>query len=279
MKTVAQTLGVSRSRLSKPSGPQRRRGRPPVESADLLAAIKAILAERPSWGYRRVWALLRRRAAETGGTAPNHKRIYRVMKVHGLLLEPHSGQGADRRHDGRIAVDRRNARWCSDGFEIGCDDGQRVRVAFALDCCDREAMGHVATTGGVTGEMIRDLMLESVERRFGPARKPPEIIEWLSDNGSCYTAADTRSFAKALNLKPITTPIESPQSNGMAEAFVRTIKRDYARFADRSDARTVMAQLPRWFEDYNAVHPHRALGCRSPRQFIAQNKDTPLSAR
>ena len=114
---------------------------------------------------------------------------------------------------------------CSDGFEIGCDDGRRVRVAFALDCCDREAMGHVATTGGVTGEMIRDLMLESVERRFGPAGKPPETIEWLSDNGSRYTAADTRSFAKALNLKPITTPSESPQSNGMAEAFVRTIKR------------------------------------------------------
>ena len=34
----------------------------------------------------------------------------------------------------------RNTRWCSDGLEIGCDNGERVRVAFALDCCDREAM-------------------------------------------------------------------------------------------------------------------------------------------
>ena len=32
-----------------------------------------------------------------------------------------------------------NCRWCSDGFEIGCDNGEKVRVAFALDCCDREA--------------------------------------------------------------------------------------------------------------------------------------------
>jgi putative transposase len=38
------------------------------------------------------------------------------------------------------AVDERNRRWRSDGFEIGCDNGERVRVAFALDCCDREAM-------------------------------------------------------------------------------------------------------------------------------------------
>src|SRR5262249_52745907 len=48
-------------------------------------------------------------------------------------------------------------------------------------------------------------------------------IEWLSDNGSCYVAGDTRSFARDIGLEPRTTPLESPQSNGMAEAFVRTI--------------------------------------------------------
>jgi putative transposase len=70
---------------------------------------------------------------------PNHKRVYRVMKVHGLLLDRHAG-GAERRHDGRIAVDERNRRWCSDGFEIGRDNGERMPVAFALalDCCDRK---------------------------------------------------------------------------------------------------------------------------------------------
>jgi hypothetical protein len=44
------------------------------------------------------------------------RRVYRVMKVHGLLLDRHAG-GVERRHDGRIAVDARNRRWCSDGFE------------------------------------------------------------------------------------------------------------------------------------------------------------------
>lgn len=88
------------------------------------------------------------------------------MKVHGLLLDRHAG-GVERRHDGRIAVDARNRRWCSDGFEIGCDNGERVRVAFALDCCDREAMSFLATTSGVSGEDVRDLMLAAVEHRFG----------------------------------------------------------------------------------------------------------------
>jgi putative transposase len=166
-------------------------------------------------------------------------------------------------------VDERNRRWCSDGFEIGCDNGERVRVAFALDCCDREAMSFLATTGGIAGEDVRDLMVAAVEYRFGQVNRLPVTIEWLSDNGSCYVAGDTRSFARDIGLEPRTTPLESPQSNGMAEAFVRTIKRDYVRVSPRPDAETVMRQLPAWIAHYNEVHPHKALGYRSPREFIA----------
>ncbi|WP_443024622.1 hypothetical protein [Sphingomonas sp. Ag1] len=54
----------------------------------------------------------------------------------------------------------------ANALEIGCNNGQKVRVAFALDCCDREAMGHVATTGDITAEDVRDLMVASVERRL-----------------------------------------------------------------------------------------------------------------
>ena len=54
-------------------------------------------------------------------------------------------------------MDERNRRWCSDGFEIGCDNGERVRVALALDCCDREAMNFlVAKSLGIgTGTVQR----------------------------------------------------------------------------------------------------------------------------
>ena len=110
------------------------------------------------------------------------------MKVHGLLLDRHAG-GVERRHDGRIAVDARNRRWCSDGFEIGCDNGERVRVAFALDCCDREAMSFLATTSGVSGEDVRDLMLAAVEHRFGLVNRLPVAIEWLSTMAAVMSPA------------------------------------------------------------------------------------------
>jgi putative transposase len=130
-------------------------------------------------------------------------------------------------------------------------------------------MAWVATTQGIKSEDVRDLMVASVESRFGQVNRLPRAIEWLSDNGSGYIAKDTKRFARDLRLEPLTTPVASPQSNGVAEAFVRTIKRDYARVNPAPDAQTVIESLPVWFEHYNRVHPHSALRYRSPREFIA----------
>ena len=138
-------------------------------------------------------------------------------------------------------------------------------------------MSYVATTGGITAEDVRDLMVATVEHRFGQVNALPHAIEWLTDNGSCYTAHDTRRFARDIGLIPRTTPVESPQSNGMAEAFVRTLKRDYARVSPRPNARAVIEQLPGWLDHYNSVHPHRALRYRSPREFINRSTHEGLS--
>ena len=68
----------------------------------------------------------------------------------------------------------------------------------------------------------------------------PEQIEWCTDNRSFYTARNTRAFARGIRLIPRTSPVSSPQSNGMAEAFVRTPKRDYVRVNPRLDAQSVI---------------------------------------
>lgn len=110
-------------------------------------------------------------------------------------------------------------------------------------------------------------MMESVERRFGLVNRLPVPIEWLSDNGSPCIAGETRKLAREIGLAPCTTPIESPQSNGMAEAFVKTFKRDYARVSPRPDAASALRQLDGWFAHCNAVHPHKAMAHRSPCEF------------
>jgi putative transposase len=201
-----------------------------------------------------------------GAPCVNVKRVYRVMRDHQLLLRRPGQRRDTRRHDGRISVEQSDVRWCSDGFEFRCDDGSPLRVTFALDCHDREAISWAATTGGHSGDVVRDVMLAAVEQRFGTAQAS-STIEWLSDNGSAYIDHRTRSFARELGLKPLTTPVRSPQSNGMAERFVKTMKHDYVAFMDKPDVPTALAHLAAAFEQYNERHPHKALKYRSPREF------------
>ena len=276
MKVIADTLGVARSNLVVRAA-WGRRSRPPYRKAgdpELLARIRALVDQRPTYGYRRITALLNREHALSGGPNVNHKRVFRIMQRHGLLLERHSGRRPGRVHDGKVVVMRSNLRWCSDVFEIACWNGETVRVAFVIDAHDREVIGwHGEAGAGIGGEAIRDLMLAAVESRFGTL-VVPHAIEWLSDHGSPYTAKDTRDFACALGLQPCFTPVASPESNGLAEALVRTFKRDYVRTNPLPDALTVLRQLHRWFADYNDNHPHSGLGMRSPREFIRAHSST-----
>jgi putative transposase len=113
------------------------------------------------------------------------------------------------------------------------------------------------------------MLIEAVEKRFGDIEGIPDTytLEFLSDNGGAYIAAETRQIARQLGLKPVNTPVCSQQSNGMAESFVNRFKRDYASRMDFADARTVMAQMAMAFEHFNELHPHSALKMKSPREF------------
>ncbi|QAU81767.1 IS3 family transposase [Escherichia coli] len=273
-----------------------------TDDTDVLLRIHHVIGELPTYGYRRVWALLRRQAELDGMPAINAKRVYRIMRQNALLLERKPAVPPSKRaHTGRVAVKESNQRWCSDGFEFRCDNGEKLRVTFALDCCDREALHWAVTTGGFNSETVQDVMLGAVERRFGnelPASPvewtvqdvmlgaverrfgnelPASPVEWLTDNGSCYRANETRQFARMLGLEPKSTAVRSPESNGIAESFVKTIKRDYISVMPKPDGLTAAKNLAEAFEHYNEWHPHSALGYRSPREYLRQQASNGLS--
>jgi len=86
-----------------------------------------------------------------------------------------------------------------------------------------------SATAGIGRELVRDVMVQTLIQRFGQVPELPNPAQWLSDNGSGYIARDTRAFAADIGLIPRRTPYRSPQSNGMAESFVKTFERDYVR--------------------------------------------------
>jgi transposase InsO family protein len=164
---------------------------------------------------------------------------------------------------------RSNLRWCSDGCAFTCWNGDIMRGAFIIDAHDREIISLCAVANaGIGGSDLRDMMLAAVEVRFGGHRAPLQV-ERLSDNNSPYIAKDTGIFARQLVQKPCCTPAKSPRSNGISEAFVNTLKRDYVDVTPLPDAATVLALIAGWFEGYTENHPHSGLKMRSPRKFIA----------
>jgi putative transposase len=89
MKTVSRTLGVARSNLieRRDKVTQSRGAYRKAEDASLVLPIRAIVDKRPTYGYRRVWALLNRHLRSIGRPTVNMKRVLRIMQNHGLTLE------------------------------------------------------------------------------------------------------------------------------------------------------------------------------------------------
>ncbi|MDA5297582.1 IS1 family transposase, partial [Escherichia coli] len=106
---------------------------------------------------------------------------------------------------------------------------------------------------------------------------PFDVVIWMTDDGSCYRANETRQFARMLGLEPKSTAVRSPESNGIAESFVKTIKRDYISVMPKPDGLTAAKNLAEAFEHYNEWHPHSALGYRSPREYLRQQASNGLS--
>lgn len=260
---ICRTLGVGRA---TPYRATTGRPRQYAKADDLIVAaqIREIIRERGSYGYRRVTAMVNR----AFDTTYNRKRIRRVMDINEWNLPRPGRRRSGRAHTGRIVRGNSNERWCSDTLQIPCWNGELVELGFILDCHDREAIAHVAVPRKYRASDVQELLESAVASRF---RAPRSVgsVQFLSDNGSIYTALDTVCTAERLGLVPVTTPAYSPQSNGMSEAFVNTLRRDYLAGADRSTAASVLDQVPGWIGDYNGVAPHSALGYRAPVEYRA----------
>ena len=221
-----------------------------LQDDNLQQEIQEALARHPSFGYKRLTAVINRKRQKVNHPRVNAKRVYRVAKQPNLLLvgKP-SLSGYSKEHNGQVSVDTSNKRWCSDGLEFKCFNGEHVSMTFVLDCCDREVISFVAKKGrGLPTWMAQEQVLLAVNRRFGSVNHVPTPLQFLTDNGSAYTSQKTRHLLKALGIEDCKTAVGSPQSNGMAESFVKTLKRDYLPFIDLESAETALSMLARCCE-------------------------------
>jgi putative transposase len=143
-----------------------------------------------------------------------------------------------------------NRRWASDITGIRAWDGRKGRLAIMIDCADRMVLAWRFTTR-ITAVDLAEMLREAVFRRFGAVRAHAQGIEFLSDNGPEYTSHRFRPFVRAMGLTPCHKPRRSPQSNGLAEAFFGSFKRDYVYQACLETLEAVGRQVPAWIDHDN----------------------------
>jgi len=195
VKTTADARGVARSNLTtqaSAAASRRRRGRSPRSETELLAEIKVVSADQPTYGYRRVHALIRRRRREEGGAAVNVKRVYRMMKARGLLLARHTG---DRRGLSEVSVEQNRDPTNRNRIRgsVGRTSGQDVAKSISIkdrDCksggCARKVVEHREScavsfrTEGVARHPDRGAEVSRGHTR--PARRPK--ARTVPDKGS-----------------------------------------------------------------------------------------------
>jgi len=261
---ACRALGKPRSWLYYRRRLWRRRARKRPEVEEALGRL--LVASPVSYGYRRLHALLKRQ-----GLACNPKTVWRVLRRRGWLATGRRRVelGTGRRHTGQVQVATPNRRWASDITGIRAWDGQKGRLAIMIDCADRMVLAW-RFAPRITAEDLAEMLREAVFRRFGEARSRAQGIEFLSDNGPEYTSHRFRPVVRAMGLIPCHTPRRSPQSNGLAEAFFGSFKRDYVYQACLETLAMVRCQVPKWIEHYNRQAPHSALGMWSPAEFYAE---------
>lgn len=256
MLDIHRSWAYYRRRPARPRGPRR---------PDVVAAIQHVVQTRPAtYGYRRIHALLRRR-----GVRCNPKTVHALLRRHGWLSSARRAlRRPGRRHEGQVAVAEPNRRWASDITSLTSWDGTKLRLLVWLDCADRSVLAWRAAPR-ITADDLCEVLREALWHRFGGELGRARGLECLSDNGPEYASQRFRACVEALGLVACRTPCRSPQSNGLAEAFFGSFKRDYVWQAVLETREDIMRSLPGWIRDYNEVAPHSALGMAAPAQFYA----------
>ncbi len=224
--------------------------------------VRRLSRENPRYGYRRVWALLRRE-----GWPVNKKRVHRLWRQEGLkvpdkqhkrqrlLLLGESENGCTRRR-----AEHKDHVWSYDFVMDLTQDGRRLKMMPVVDEYTRRECLSIDVERSITAEDVVETLASLFRRRGEP-------IFIRSDNGPEFVAKTIKQWLQASGVRTLYIEPGSPWENAYSETFI-------SRFSDEVLKREVFADLLEakvLIEDYrghyNHRRPHSALGYQTPAEF------------
>ena len=239
----------------------------PRESNDgeLRVRLRELAAERVRFGYRRLWAMLRREKNVDGTRRwmVNHKRVHRIYREEGLAMRRKEAKRP--RAAARAPLElptRANQMWTMDFTKDRLASGRNFRTLNLMDGHTREALWIEVDTSLPGQRVVR--VLDWLKQTRGV----PGVIQ--VDNGPEFIsqAVDQWAFANGVRLHFIEPG--KPVQNAFIESFNGKFRDECLNqnwFASLAEARQV---IEAWRLDYNTVRPHSSLGYRTPEEFAAE---------
>lgn len=272
VNAVCSTLCVPRSSFYEKKRRKRSKGRkagkrgpkPSVSDDKLLALIREDLATSPftGEGHRKVWARLK----FGKGIKVSRKRVLRIMRENNLLSPYRRPQMPPNDHDGEIITSEPNVMWGTDGAKVFTRREGWGWIFVNVEHWNSECMGWHVTKKGDRFAALEPVSM-GVASEFGSVERGiARGIKLRMDHGTQYLSDHFQNQVKAWGMTPSFAFLEQPQTNGVAERFIRTLKEQaiYGRtFNTMEEVRQAVAEF---VEPYNESWLIEKNGYLSPRQ-------------
>lgn len=239
------------------------------EDAPLREALTRLAGEWPTYGYRRLTALLRRE-----GWTVNAKRVRRLMAALGLhgAAPVRRKRTTDSNHDfprwpnlvAALAVVRPDQVWVADITYIRLQE-EFAYLAIVLDAFSRRVIGWALETHLEASLAVAALAMALIARR--PA--PGSLIHH-SDRGIQYACGDYAELLRRHDIAASMSRVGNPYDNATAESFMKTLKQEEVNGQAYRDVDHARSAIGTFLEEvYNRHRLHSALAYRPPVEFEA----------
>jgi transposase InsO family protein len=234
-----------------------------LADALLLERIRAIKADHPFWGYRRVWAYLKYREE----MPVNRKRIYRLMSENRLLVAKNLRLKA-RRTEGRPKprASRPRELFGIDMTKVMVDGVGWRYLVIMLDWYTKRIVAWGLSDRSRSKEW-QGVVEQAVNELFPNGVRDAEGVKLVSDNGCQPTSERFMAACRTLGMEQVFTSYNNPRGNADTERVIRTMKEDLIWLREWRDPQELLVEIGKWVERYNTDYPHSALRYRTPYEF------------
>jgi len=219
-----------------------------------------LVREHPRFGYRRIWALLRR-----DGWRVNRKRIYRLWRKEGLRVPKKQRKkrrlGSSANSCVRRPAEHKNNVWAWDFLHDRTSDGRALKWFTVVDEYTRECVA-LEVARGMTAQAGGVVLAAAVRQRGAP-------VHIRSDNGPEFIAQAIRAWMAGAGLETLYIEPGAPWENGYAESFNSKVRDELLNGEEFGSLLEAQVLAKEWRQQYNHVRPHSALGYRTPAEFGA----------